>query len=72
VFALSTDPQKDTQVSLHSSHLEVLLSATTLPALLALTGVHVVGRQLAQLEANSSEVFRGQRLPLLPFPSTEN
>jgi hypothetical protein len=72
VFALSATPQKNRHFSLHLSHLEVLLSAATLPALLAIAGVQVVGHHLAQLEANSTEVFRGQRLPLLPFPPTEN
>jgi hypothetical protein len=72
VFALFATSQKETQFSLHISHLEVLLSAATLPILLAITGVRVVGSQMSLLEANSPEVFRGKRLPLLPFPSTEN
>jgi hypothetical protein len=72
VFALSATPQNNRHFSLHLSHLEVLLSAAALPALLAIAGVQVVGHQLGQIEANSTEVFRGQRLPLLPFPTTEN
>lgn len=70
VFALFATSQKETQFSMHISHLEILLSAATLPMLLAIAGVRVVGSQLTQLEANSPEVFRGKRLPLLPFPST--
>jgi hypothetical protein len=72
VFALSATPQNNQHFSLHLSHLEVLLSTATLPALLAIASAQIVGHQIAQLEANSTEVFRGQRLPLLPFPPTEN
>lgn len=72
VFALSATPQHHQPLSLHRSHLEVLLSAATLPALVAIATAQVVGHHFAQIEANSTEVFRGQRLPLLPFPATDH
>jgi hypothetical protein len=72
VFAVAANSPDSQKFSLQLTHLEVMLGACALPALLAIAGTQVVSQQLARLEAHSTEIFRGQRLPLLPFPPAEN
>jgi hypothetical protein len=45
-----------------------LVSLATIPGLTAIIGAPALLRELQKLSVHSEEVFRGDRLPLLPFP----
>jgi hypothetical protein len=45
-----------------------LVSMATVPGLTAIIGVPALLRELQNLTVHSEELFRGDRLPLLPFP----
>lgn len=47
---------------------EVLVSLASGPLLLALLGSKAATQLLAEISQQSEELFRGDRLPLLPFP----
>jgi hypothetical protein len=47
---------------------KLLVSIATVPTLAAIVGLQAVLHQVQNLAANSEEIFRGDRLPLLPFP----
>ncbi|MGA1621760.1 MAG: hypothetical protein ACO36E_03410 [Synechocystis sp.] len=47
---------------------DLLLSAATLPMLSALALLHCLNRHSTEWGQLSEEVFRGDRLPILPFP----
>lgn len=49
---------------------EVLVSLASGPLLLALLGGKAVTQLLAEISQQSEELFRGDRLPLLSFPSS--
>ncbi|MCT0254588.1 MULTISPECIES: hypothetical protein [unclassified Synechocystis] len=49
----------------------VILSATILPVLSALGLARCLGQRSEALGKLSEEVFRGDRLPVLPFPVEE-
>lgn len=49
----------------------LVLSAATLPVLSALGLARCLGRRSEALGKLSEEVFRGDRLPVLPFPAEE-
>ncbi|ACK67433.1 hypothetical protein PCC8801_3468 [Rippkaea orientalis PCC 8801] len=46
------------------------LSLVTVPFLGALLMVHTITQGLEELGEVSEEVFRGDRLPILPFPNS--
>jgi hypothetical protein len=48
----------------------LLTSLATGPVLGILAASRVLGHGLLELSRGSEEVFRGDRLPVLPFPST--
>ncbi|PSF39055.1 hypothetical protein C7H19_03105 [Aphanothece hegewaldii CCALA 016] len=48
------------------------LSLATSPFLLAYLGLRSVSEWLTEAGKNSEEVFRGDRLPVLNFPSKED
>jgi hypothetical protein len=52
------------------SHVPVklLVSIATIPTLAVIVGIQAVLQQVQTLANNSEEIFRGDRLPLLPFP----
>lgn len=50
----------------------LVLSATTLPVLSALGIIHCLGGRITELGQLSEEIFRGDRLPVLPFPQEES
>ena len=47
---------------------KLLVSIATVPALGAIVGLQALLQQIQALANNSEEIFRGDRLPLLPFP----
>lgn len=47
---------------------KLLVSIATVPTLAAIVGLQAVSHQVQALANNSTEIFRGDRLPLLPFP----
>jgi hypothetical protein len=47
---------------------KLLVSIATVPTLAAIVGLQAVLQQVQTLANNSEEIFRGDRLPLLPFP----
>ena len=49
---------------------ELLLSLATPPLLIALVGSKVLAEAVRELGLLSEEIFRGDRLPALHFPST--
>ncbi|EKQ68674.1 hypothetical protein OsccyDRAFT_3213 [Leptolyngbyaceae cyanobacterium JSC-12] len=49
---------------------EILIGLATAPALVALVSGKVLTRAMNELGQLSEEVFRGDRLPLLKFPTT--
>ncbi len=48
--------------------LQVCLSAAVLPLLSGVVALATLGQQVRELGEVSEEVFRGDRLPVLPFP----
>lgn len=46
----------------------LILSATTLPVLSALGTIRCLGCRTTEWGQLSEEIFRGDRLPVLPFP----
>lgn len=50
---------------------EWLLGLATAPVLLGLWGARVAGEWLQELSDLSEEIWRGDRLPVLNFPTTE-
>lgn len=53
----------------HSPDYQWLLSSLTPPLLSGLVGVDALLAGLLEMGQASEEIFRGDRLPLLPFPS---
>ncbi|MEQ8963885.1 MAG: hypothetical protein RLP02_39275 [Coleofasciculus sp. C2-GNP5-27] len=49
---------------------ELLLSLATGPMLVGVISLNTIGSWLQQVGEASEEVFRGDRLPILPFPET--
>jgi hypothetical protein len=47
---------------------KLLVSIATVPTLAAIVGWQAILQQVQTLASNSEEIFRGDRLPLLPFP----
>jgi hypothetical protein len=47
---------------------QLLISIATVPTLAAIVGLQAGLKQIQNLANNSEEIFRGDRLPLLPFP----
>ncbi len=47
---------------------KLLVSIATVPTLAAIIALQAVLQQVQALANNSEEIFRGDRLPLLPFP----
>jgi hypothetical protein len=47
---------------------KLLVSIATVPTLAAIVGLQAILLQVQTLANNSEEIFRGDRLPLLPFP----
>lgn len=65
----TTEPQSHPSTASHD--LSLLVSLATIPFLVVLVGGQVMNRQLLDLSLASEELFRGDRLPLLPFPDPE-
>jgi len=49
---------------------DLLLSLATGPVLVGVISLNAIGSWLQQVGEASEEVFRGDRLPILPFPDT--
>ncbi|MEQ8752263.1 MAG: hypothetical protein RID09_01940 [Coleofasciculus sp. G1-WW12-02] len=49
---------------------ELFLSLATGPMLVGVISLNRIGSWLQQVGEASEEVFRGERLPILPFPDT--
>jgi len=49
---------------------ELLLSLATGPMIVGVISLNTIGSWLQQVGEASEEVFRGDRLPILPFPDT--
>ncbi len=49
----------------------LLVSLAASPCLLAIVGLRATSELLASLGATSEEIFRGDRLPLVRFPSDD-
>lgn len=47
---------------------EVLLSFLTFPVIVGIVTAETVIREIQESTAASEEIFRGDRLPILPFP----
>jgi hypothetical protein len=47
---------------------QLLVSLFTIPTLAAIVGVQAGLQQIQDMANHSEEIFRGDRLPLLPFP----
>ena len=47
---------------------KLLVSLATVPTLVAIVSLQALLQQVQALANNSEEIFRGDRLPLLPFP----
>jgi hypothetical protein len=47
---------------------KLLVSIATVPTLIVIVGLQALLQQVQILANNSEEIFRGDRLPLLPFP----
>ncbi len=47
---------------------KLLVSIATVPTLAAIVGLQAILQQVQTLANSSEEIFRGDRLPLLPFP----
>ena len=47
---------------------EVLLSFLTFPVIVGIVTMETVIREIQESSAASEEIFRGDRLPILPFP----
>jgi hypothetical protein len=47
---------------------QLLVSIATVPTLAAIVGLQAGLKQIQNMANNSEEIFRGDRLPLLPFP----
>lgn len=50
---------------------QVLLQISTVPVLAALVVGKAVAETMQTIGQSSEEIFRGDRLPILPFPSEE-
>jgi hypothetical protein len=55
-------------LSLDSTSLLFGISVASVPSLLVFVVMQSVSHHLEQLGVGSEEVFRGDRLPILPFP----
>lgn len=62
----NTQPNANTASLVHP---ELLLSLAAAPLLLALVGGRVLTKAVQELGVFSEEIFRGDRLPVLHFPS---
>ncbi|MGK7929079.1 MAG: hypothetical protein AB4290_28230 [Spirulina sp.] len=51
---------------------EVLLSFLTFPVIVGIVTVETVIREIQESSAASEEIFRGDRLPILPFPDPQD
>jgi hypothetical protein len=50
---------------------EVLLSFLTFPLLVGIVSTENVIREMQESSTASEEIFRGDRLPILPFPEPQ-
>ncbi|KJH73412.1 hypothetical protein [Aliterella atlantica] len=50
---------------------QILLQISTVPVLAALVAGKAVAETMQAIGQSSEEVFRGDRLPILPFPTQE-
>jgi hypothetical protein len=55
-----------------STEIQGWLSVATLPFLLGYLGLRLGAKALQELGEASEEIFRGDRLPILPLHSEEN
>ncbi|MDY7012746.1 MAG: hypothetical protein SVX43_03940 [Cyanobacteriota bacterium] len=51
---------------------EILLSLATVPVLFGMVAMRSLGLRLQEIGQASEEIFRGDRLPQLPFPDPES
>jgi hypothetical protein len=68
------EPQLDSQTSIHTQlkmPSDWLISLATTPVLLVLGGGKALVDTVLDLSQASEEVFRGDRLPVLKFPSEQ-
>jgi hypothetical protein len=59
---------RETDQSIGRPPVKLLVSIATVPTLIAIVGLQAMLQQAQALANNSAEIFRGDRLPLLPFP----
>lgn len=52
--------------------LEVILALAAIPFLSGLLAIKAGGEFLQSVGSDSEEIFRGERLPILPFPHQES
>ncbi|XGV98476.1 MAG: hypothetical protein ACAF41_05980 [Leptolyngbya sp. BL-A-14] len=69
---MTSSDQPTVQAGDHAKPLvppEILLSVATVPLLVALVGGRALAEGVRELGLFSEEIFRGDRLPVLNFPS---
>lgn len=62
-------PSDGLNVGLFTIPNQILLQISTVPAIAALVAGKAVAETMQVIGQNSEEVFRGDRLPILPFPT---
>jgi hypothetical protein len=67
LFSDDSTPNSQVDRSI-SVPVKLLVSIATIPTLAAIVGLQAGMQQIQAIANNSEEIFRGDRLPLLPFP----
>jgi hypothetical protein len=68
LFLNDSTHANDADQPIRRAPVKLLVSIATVPTLAAIVGLQAVLQQVQALANNSEEIFRGDRLPLLPFP----
>jgi hypothetical protein len=68
LFLDDSNHANEADKSISHPPVKLLVSIATVPTLAAIVGVQALLQQVQTLANHSEEVFRGDRLPLLPFP----
>jgi len=67
---MDSQPNKPTNITTLEIPVQVLISLTTGPALVVLLANRALGSFMGELSQKSEELFRGDRLPAVPFPGS--
>lgn len=67
---MESQRHKSANIPVFEIPVEVLISLTTGPALVLLIANKAIGSLIGEFSQRSEELFRGDRLPTVPFPGS--